>query len=328
MKLYTIYLFCAIFTYIECKEGHLQKLGAHRPPEGVVEEVDYVPLPKVFQEFYSSKSVPLLMKGVYKDSRAYRLWNDEYLMTEYADVIVDVEEGKKEDRDKGLDKIPLREFLPYYQKEDAYVVTSIPREMRDDVLVLSCLTCGGATNRLADAIMWFSSGGTKSVLHYDGVDNINCVLDGWKEVFLIDKKHKDLVDIDHPGGSYCGVDVDRVDMNKYPGLGKVPWYSAKVEAGDCLFIPFRWFHQIRSYGSRNLAVNLWWAPVQEFNYTDCDIYPPLPSEPHVLSEYEMNSWPKYSFTFMDLIDGKPVSKQKFISIMEVRSEKLLNLLPK
>lgn len=58
-------------------------------------------------------------------------------------------------------------------------------------MVLSCLTCGGAANRIADAIMWFSSGGTKSVLHFDAVDNINCVLDGWKEVVLIDKVPKD-----------------------------------------------------------------------------------------------------------------------------------------
>ena len=59
--------------------------------------------------------------------------------------------------------------------------------LKGEVLVLPCLTCGGAANRILDAVMWFSSGGTKSVLHFDGVENINCVLDGWKEVFLVDK---------------------------------------------------------------------------------------------------------------------------------------------
>jgi lysine-specific demethylase 8 len=233
-----------------------------------------------------------------------------------------VEESKKEDRNKGAVKAQLREFLLHYKEQDTYAVFSLPQTMTGDILVLSCLTCGGATGRLADIVMWFSSGGTTGVLHYDAVDNINCVLDGWKEVFLIDKNQKDTVEIDHPEGAYCSVDVDHIDMNKYPGLAKAPWFSAKVEAGDCLFIPYRWFHQVRSYGSRNLAVSLWWAPVQDFNYTDCDLNAPLPFEPHVLSEYEVNPWSQFSYTFVDLIGGKPVSKEEFISTLE--KEELLS----
>lgn len=64
-------------------------------------------------------------------------------------------------------------------------------------------------------------------------------------IFFI-QNDKDFVNIDHPDGSYCGVDVDSVDMKKYPGLGEVPWYSAKVEAGDCLFIPYKYSTSIRN----------------------------------------------------------------------------------
>ena len=42
--------------------------------------------------------------------------------------------------------------------------------------------------------MWFSSGGTKSVLHNDDVDNINCLFSGTKELLFIDyKKYKEKV---------------------------------------------------------------------------------------------------------------------------------------
>lgn len=41
-----------------------------------------------------------------------------------------MEEGKKEDRGKGVDQIPLREFLLHYHEADAYVVASIPEVMR------------------------------------------------------------------------------------------------------------------------------------------------------------------------------------------------------
>ena len=42
--------------------------------------------------------------------------------------------------------------------------------------------------------MWFSSGGTKSVLHNDDQENINCLYRGTKELLFIDyKKYKSKV---------------------------------------------------------------------------------------------------------------------------------------
>lgn len=49
------------------------------------------------------------------------------------------------------------------------------------------LQCGGFQNLLETVVMWFSSGGTKSHLHRDLLDNINCLLDGKKDILLIDK---------------------------------------------------------------------------------------------------------------------------------------------
>lgn len=45
--------------------------------------------------------------------------------------------------------------------------------------------------------------------------------------------------IDVMQGSYSSVDVDKVDVHKYPGLGKVPWWRGHMEAGDCFYIPFQ-----------------------------------------------------------------------------------------
>ena len=37
---------------------------------------------------------------------------------------------------------------------------------------------------LSSQVIWFSSGGTKSVLHNDDVDNINCLFRGQKELLF------------------------------------------------------------------------------------------------------------------------------------------------
>jgi len=56
-------------------------------------------------------------------------------------------------------------------------------------------------------MLWFSSGGTKSVLHNDHAENIMCVFRGTKEFFLIDKEYQELVNVTERG--YSQVDVDR-----------------------------------------------------------------------------------------------------------------------
>ena len=55
-----------------------------------------------------------------------------------------------------------------------------------EVNVPYTLHCGGFQKVLQDSVMWLSSGGTRSVLHYDDMDNFNCVLDGEKTVLLFD----------------------------------------------------------------------------------------------------------------------------------------------
>ena len=46
--------------------------------------------------------------------------------------------------------------------------------------------------------------------------------------------------IDRPNGGYSSLDVDAVDFTKFPDLAKVRYARVDMEAGDCLYIPYRW----------------------------------------------------------------------------------------
>lgn len=74
---------------------------------------------------------------------------------------------------------------------------------------------------------------------------------------------------DHQGG-YSNVDVDKVDMYMYPGLRDVPWYNVTLLKGDCLFIPYRWFHQVHSSEGRNLAMNIWFVHLYWLDAAKCE----------------------------------------------------------
>ncbi|RDD36086.1 Lysine-specific demethylase 8 [Trichoplax sp. H2] len=160
----------------------------------------------------------------------------------------------------------LKEFVNSYKTEDLYVVHTVPKEMREDIRMLPCVSCGGFAERLLDIVMWFSSGGTKSVLHNDGSENLNCLFRGSKELIMINKNVNYNALFDNSG--FSNMDVDKVDLKKYSDLMHMDLYKAKISAGDCIFIPQFWLHQVRSFDS-NLAVNTWWAQLFKFNETSC-----------------------------------------------------------
>ncbi|XP_062510635.1 bifunctional peptidase and arginyl-hydroxylase JMJD5-like isoform X2 [Corticium candelabrum] len=251
--------------------GHLQPLGSQGPQHPVT-TLSHFPDPETFHMSYTRRSRPLLVKGAAKESPAFSLWTDDYFLTreESDHVTVTVEYGKKENRSQLGSTYTMKSFIEAYKSRDIYLVTGVPRYIMPDILLPSALLCGGFQNQLIDGVMWFSSGGTKSVLHNDDVDNINCLFSGVKELFFVEyPKYKEQVNLDHTSGSYSSVDVDSVDLSKYPGFKDVEFYFARMEAGDCLYIPYKWYHQVRSY-DRNIAVNVWWNPLIEFNTSDCD----------------------------------------------------------
>ena len=52
------------------------------------------------------------------------------------------------------------------------------------------LTCGTYKERLTEAELWMSSGGTSSLLHSHGEHNLHCVIDGRKDFIIIEPKYK------------------------------------------------------------------------------------------------------------------------------------------
>lgn len=53
--------------------------------------------------------------------------------------------------------------------------------------MLFMLLCGGFQRVVQNVIKWFSNGGIKFVLYNDGLDNVNCLIDGEKYLVMIDK---------------------------------------------------------------------------------------------------------------------------------------------
>uniref|UniRef100_H2YG19 JmjC domain-containing protein n=1 Tax=Ciona savignyi TaxID=51511 RepID=H2YG19_CIOSA len=228
--------------------GHLQPIGSHMPPMHIEERNDF-PNPIEFYDNYVAPGKPVLFKGAAKQFPSYNNWkNDSYLSEVYGSMYMAAETAKKEDRNNPIREMNFTTFLSLYEEEDIYMVQYLtpPQPITKEMFVPKSLLCPGFLELLNMALLWFSSGGTKSVLHNDSFENINCLFDGTKELIMIDRKHKELVPIDNMEKGYSSVDVERVDMYKYPTLSKLPWYIANMDTGDCLYIPMKWYHHVNS----------------------------------------------------------------------------------
>ena len=164
----------------------------------------------------------------------------------------------------------LRKFLQLYKESDLYLVDDLKPAMLKEMNLLPILKEGGVVDHLGEAVMWFSSGGTKSRLHNDNYEGLNCLFDGEKTFHLMDYNTTASVVQRYDNGwrvdrSNSIIDVTDVDLKKFPGFATTPHFECRVQAGDCIYVPSEMFHQVNSPpGMRNLAINVWWGRTKQF----------------------------------------------------------------
>ncbi|EDV25228.1 uncharacterized protein TRIADDRAFT_56961 [Trichoplax adhaerens] len=255
--------------------GHLKPIG-FAGPSSDIESCHGFPSLKIFIEEYLNKNKPLLMKDAAKSSPAFKLWSDDYFLAEpeSANVNISVEQRKKENRTIMPEDMSFKDFLLRYNNTNEYMVDKVPEPFRKDVYLPSCLQCQVFT--LTDDVMWFSSGGTKSVLHTDGYQNLNCLFRGTKDLVMINSSYprEELIEVSK--GAYSNVDVDRFEQvsKARRGILHTCPYGAwrlfihpsflsnsnykTVAANGVIYR----YHHVRSY-NRNIAVNTWFLPAEK-----------------------------------------------------------------
>lgn len=220
------------------RKGHLAPLGESGSVVALPYDIDGFPSPEIFLKDFVLKSKPLVMRAAVNDMPAVRLWSDDYMRAKSAalDPEIMVELGKKETRKGGI-AMQFSEFLKKYNDSDIYYVGPVPSALSDEVILPWPLQCKDYERSFEDNVMWFSSGDTKSVIHYDDYENLNCLLRGRKRfLFVNTTKYKNIEHkiIDIEESSYGSVDVEKVDLDKYPFFDELEFWSVEMKAGECL----------------------------------------------------------------------------------------------
>ena len=174
-------------------------------------------------------------------------------------------EGKREDTGvKG--KMPLRRFIDSEQST-GYVITEMPGPMFKDVDVPKCVRCGNLLEKCVEVNYWMSEGGTAGVMHKDPFNQLNCVVAGRKLWTSVDPTHiehvpmamEDGVPAEENSGGIVQFKFEELDLERFPTVLDVPYEQSWVEAGDCLYMPGSFLHQVTSPMGRNIQVSLLFA---------------------------------------------------------------------
>jgi len=278
--------------------GHLKPLGEQHPTNGHIKTWEAPwPTPEEFFEISTKDKgygEPILFKGLAKAMPAYDLWaTDEQLLQRHGkEKVAGVEYDLKETRAGGqAEHIKnLGQFLKEYNKSDIYMVSSpISAKMQADVSYPEFMSCGGYLNYLDANTLWVGRGSSKSVVHYDDQDNLNCMVAGRKRFMIYHPKWKKQFEA-HPNspkngfgwvdtdldkkvkgyGAFMKLDVDSIDLTKTPRWSEVDWWYADLEPGDCLYLPFQWYHQVTAHAGRTINVHTWYWRPKKFDKKSCE----------------------------------------------------------
>lgn len=108
--------------------------------------------------------------------------------------------------------------------------------------------------------IWIGPKGTLTPLHRDDTDNLFAQVWGQKTFTLAAPHHREALGTwsTAPQGGLDGCDFnpDAPDYQRFPTARDVTFLRVTLEAGDLLFLPEGWFHQVESV-STSLSVNFW-----------------------------------------------------------------------
>jgi len=106
--------------------------------------------------------------------------------------------------------------------------------------------------------------------HYDLSDNLAVVVAGRRRFILFPPDQLPNLYVGPFEQTLAGspvslADIENPDLERFPRLARALDVAqvAELEPGDALFIPYGWWHHVRSTGALAMLVNYWWneAPV-------------------------------------------------------------------
>jgi len=217
-----------------------------------LEVVSELPAASEFFARYWATNTPLLIRGFVHQWPKPPRWSLASLRERFGDTEIEIAANRDAHESPELifaalrRQIALREFLDRVEGEpsnDAYLVArnavlAGPLSALLDEVELPTEVFDPALLKVGVA-MWLGPAGTLSKLHHDESNTMLCQVIGRKRVRLVPPTMLEVVDTAR--GFHAMISADEVAAREAGCC-----YEATLEAGDAVFIPVGWWHEVES----------------------------------------------------------------------------------
>ncbi len=209
---------------------------------------------------------PKIFTGTVDEQKATLKWGIDYLtnlLHEERFRIVLQDTPKLEwNPSKGLNlqSVSFREFASILERKSPYAylqedMTNVPFLWTDYTLPDFM-----KSKKMARHKLWISGKGLVTPLHYDPAETFHWVVQGIKEFVCYPPGLKNYYP--HPFMSTAPfisrVDAGMVDLVRFPDFAKARPVRFTLRAGEILYLPAFWWHEVTSGSDLNISLNFVW----------------------------------------------------------------------
>ncbi|XP_027365269.1 uncharacterized protein LOC113872152 isoform X2 [Abrus precatorius] len=251
-----------------------------------IRSYEELPTAKDFDSLIEPTNVPAVFRGCTKGWRAFSHWNPcngglDYLQVplpfstflafckkrmqmqsenqQELDYCLDTQTHDTEHSCSALEDVPEQIYLAQVpimnsdRQERVHLET-----LREDIQMPPIL----GAKELSSINLWMNNAQARSSTHYDPHQNLLCIVSGRKQVVLWPPSASSSLypmPIYGEASNHSSVALENPDYSTYPRAECSMEFAQRVvlEAGDALFIPEGWFHQVDS-DDLTIAINFWW----------------------------------------------------------------------
>jgi hypothetical protein len=176
---------------------------------------------------------------------------------------------------------------------------------------------------------------TTACCHYDTSDNLACCAVGRRRFTLfppdqIENLYPGPLDITPGGQALSMVNFAKPDLISYPNFPKAlaKGQIAELEAGDALYLPSMWWHQVEGLSPFNILINYWWSEAPQFTGAAMNVLYHAMLSLREKPEHEKQAW-KHIFDYYIFGDGGqaaqhlPEHAQGFLSALDPQKARAL-----
>jgi ribosomal protein L16 Arg81 hydroxylase len=233
-----------------------RQLSQLSPQAGTIERRNKITKEEFLEKYYAINT-PLILTDMMSDWQAMKQWSPEFIKSKYGNAEVEVQVDRNADSNyeintqKHKKTVLFNEYIDRVVESgatnDYYMVANnqtLEREefksLLDDIVMPEFLNSQDTKQKV---FFWFGPSGTITPLHHDPMNLIMAHIYGRKRWRLIDPKYTPLL-YNHIG-VFSKVDLEKPDYDRYPLFKEVPIIETVLEAGEIIFVPVGWWHQVK-----------------------------------------------------------------------------------